>query len=340
MLLAKVEKRRAEAVRRSLFARDAVRKDLAILEEQDSILIPLKENIDAETIREFGLELIEGESHPRTFYRSPYEEIRDRIEIPDKLKSYLPDKWEKLGDVLVLKIPSELDDYEAQIAEIYARVLRAKTVCREVGIITGPYREPNLKVIFGSETETVHVENGIKYKLDVARIMFSSGNINERKRMSELECEGEMVIDMFAGIGYFTLPIAVYTNARKIIACEINPLSYRYLEENIRLNHVESKVTAFLGDNRHLPGKGIADRIIMGYIGTTHHYLPKALELIKSGGTIHYHETCPIDLFPEQPMRRIDDAMNGRRYEIISVREVKSYGPSTIHIVVDVRVLE
>jgi tRNA wybutosine-synthesizing protein 2 len=194
-------------------------------------------------------------------------------------------------------------------------------------------------VIFGGETETVYVENGIKYKLDVARIMFSSGNINERKRMSELECDDEIVVDMFAGIGYFTLPIAVYTKARKIIACEINPLSYRYLEENIRLNHVESKVTAFLGDNRRLQGKGIADRIIMGYIGTTHHYLPKAIELIKPGGTIHYHETCPIDLFPEQSMRRIDNAINGRPYEIISMREVKSYGPSTIHIVVDMRVL-
>ncbi|MCQ5375484.1 MAG: class I SAM-dependent methyltransferase family protein [Methanomassiliicoccales archaeon] len=339
MLLAKVEKSRAEAIRRNLFALDVVRKDLAILEEQDSILIPLKENIDAETIRKFGLELIEGKSHPRTYYRSPYEEIRECIEIPDKLKEYLPDKWEKLGDVLVLRIPTELDDYETQIAETYARVLRAKTVCREIGIITGPYREPNLKVIFGGETETVHVENGIKYKLDVARIMFSSGNINERKRMSELECDDEIVVDMFAGIGYFTLPIAVYTKARKIIACEINPLSYRYLEENIRLNHVESKVTAFLGDNRRLQGKGIADRIIMGYIGTTHHYLPKAIELIKPGGTIHYHETCPIDLFPEQSMRRIDNAINGRPYEIISMREVKSYGPSTIHIVVDMRVL-
>ncbi|MDH7508443.1 MAG: class I SAM-dependent methyltransferase family protein [Methanomassiliicoccales archaeon] len=340
MLLAKVEKHRAEAVRRALFARDIVRKDLAILEERDSILIPLKENLDAATIRELDLVLVEGKSHPRTFYRSPYEEIRDRVDIPDSLKSRLPDKWEKLGDVLILRLPPELDKYEAQIAEVYARVLRAKAVCREIGIITGPYREPNLKVILGDETETVHIENGIKYKFDVARIMFSSGNINERKRMSELECDGETVIDMFAGIGYFTLPIAVYTKAKKIVACEINPLSYRYLEENIRLNHVDSKVTAFLGDNRNLPGKGIADRIIMGYVGTTHHYLPKALELIKPSGIIHYHETCPINLFPEQPMRRIDDAMHGRRYEILSIREVKSYGPSTIHVVVDIRVLE
>ena len=129
------------------------------------------------------------------------------------------------------------------------------------------YREPNVKIIYGNKkTETIHIENGIRYKLDPQKVMFSSGNMDERIRMAKISNPKETVVDLFAGIGYFTLPMAVYSKPKKIFACEINPVAYDYLCKNIVQNDVTSIVEPLLGDNKTTAPKNVADRIIMGYI--------------------------------------------------------------------------
>ena len=158
--------------------------------------------------------------------------------------------------------------------------------------------------------------------------------------MRRLPCSGETVVDMFAGIGYFTLPMAKHAGPRLVWACELNPDSYDYLRENIQLNGVEDRVIAVLGDNRSLPGTRFADRILMGYIGGTAAFLPKAFTMIKQGGLIHFHERYGLDQLPGRMLAEIHEHSAGRRYEVLGWREVKSFGPATIHIVADIRVLD
>jgi len=78
------------------------------------------------------------------------------------------------------------------------------------------------ETIAGFKTETVHRENGVIFNLDARKVMFSAGNLKERMRMS-LFGKDEFVVDMFAGIGYFTLQMAVHSRPRKIMAIEMNP---------------------------------------------------------------------------------------------------------------------
>ena len=340
MLLAKVPRSRAESVRKALFRRRLGCKDRRIGTEGDFVLIPLKGEPPAGVVEELGIELVEGDARDKTCYRPPYDRVVEAADLPDDLKAMLPRHWEMLGDVLVLRLPGELLAHRERIAEAYAEVLEARTVLLDRVNIDGVYRTPEMEKLWGDGTETVHFENGLFYKFDAARIMFSSGNIDEKLRMASLDCRGETVVDMFAGIGYFALPIAVHARPSEVIACEINPLAFRYLRENISLNKVEDVVRPVLGDNRELPGVGIADRVVMGYVRTTAQHLEKAFSLVRQNGIIHYQDTFPLEVFPKMALDNVARAAGGRDYKVERMREVKSYSPGVSHMVLDVRVLD
>ena len=340
MRLARVQRERAEEARRALSSMDAVRRDREILEEGDSILIPLRGESATSLAMDLGFEVVEGHSPPRAHYLAPSQRIGDEIDIPSHLRSLLPRKWEKVGDVLIMKFPPQLGPFKEKVADGYARVLGARTVCDDVGGISGVFREPHLMVVLGRGTETIHAENGVKYMLDVARLMFSSGNIDERIRMGRIDCRGETVVDMFAGIGYFTLPMAVHSRPRKIVAIEINPVAYGYLVENVRLNGVEEIVEPVLGDCAVAAPEGIADRAVMGYVGTTDQYLDAGIAALRKGGVLHYHQTVPERLYPKALEEDLAEAAKraGRTIKIERCARVKKYSPGMLHAVLDARV--
>jgi tRNA wybutosine-synthesizing protein 2 len=340
MLLAKVPRDRAEGVRKVLFRRRLGCKDLRIREEGDAVLIPLSARPPPDLEAQLGLEYVEGEAEEKSCYRPPYDLVVESAAVPEELKASLPRKWEMLGDVLVLRLGEELLPHRTETARAYAEVLGARTVLLDKGRIEGVFRTPEMEVLYGSGTETVHFENGIYYKLDAARLMFSSGNIDEKLRMAALDCRGETIVDMFAGIGYFTLPLAMHTGAARVIACEINPLAFRYLAENVRLNGLENVIEPVQGDNRDLPGERFADRVVMGYVRTTYRHLEKAFSLIKKGGVIHYQDTFPLEVFPRMALDHVERSCLGRKYEVEMMREVKSYSPGVSHMVLDIRVLD
>jgi tRNA wybutosine-synthesizing protein 2 len=340
VLGARVEKSKAESLRKELSARGLVDKTLASVDDGNCVVIPLTGEPPRNLLAVQSATVVDRTFPTRKHTRDPIDIIVETAPVPDHLVQSLPRKWELFGDVLVLRLDRSLDSYEEPIAKSYASVLGAKTVLRDVGGISGEFRRPELKKILGEDTVTVHVENEVKFRFDVSQIMFSSGNMEERIRMAELKCDDETVVDMFAGIGYFSIPLAVYQKPKRVLACEINPVAHAYLKENIRMNGVYGTVHPVLGDNRDLLGADFADRVIMGYVKTTHEFLPTAMRVVKSGGVIHYHETCPNELLPDRPPQRIRDNAKGCRVEIERLKEIKSYAPGISHVVVDARVFK
>jgi len=276
----------------------------------------------------------------------PFDQIKKMLasNIPKELVEFLPDKWEKVGDVLTLVLPEKLERYKKDVAEKYANVLGCKTVLNDIGGISGEYREPNVEILFGnSDTETIHKEGRIKYKLDPQKIMFSSGNMDERIRMGTISNQNEVIVDLFAGIGYFTLPMAVHSRPERIFAVEKNPVSFNYLCQNITLNNVSSIVEPVHGDNRMIAPKNVADRVIMGYFGDTHQFLPIAFECLKNHcGIIHYHDKFADDAVPNKPIELVVDAAEkyDRKANLLNFKCVKSYAPGISHYVFDVKVGE
>ncbi|ASJ00856.1 tRNA(Phe) (4-demethylwyosine(37)-C(7)) aminocarboxypropyltransferase Taw2 [Thermococcus gorgonarius] len=259
-------------------------------------------------------------------------------ELPPELVKLLPKHWVRIGDVIILPLRRELEPYRERIAEVYAEVLNAKAVLRK-GHIHGETRKPDYELLYGDDTITVHVENGVKYKLDVARIMFSPANVKERVRMARVAKPGELVVDMFAGIGHLSLPMAVHRKAR-VIAIEKDPYTFRFLVENIWLNNVQDLMTPYNMDNRDFPAENIADRVLMGYVVTTHEFIPKALSIAKDEAVIHYHNTVPERLMPEEPFATFKRVAREYGYETEKLNEliIKRYAPGVWHVVVDVRV--
>jgi tRNA wybutosine-synthesizing protein 2 len=277
---------------------------------------------------------------------TPFTRIKTTLSsfIPSEMIHRLPDKWEKIGTVVTIKLSEELSLYKQVIGKAYAEVLGCKTTLNDTGGVSGVFRNPVVEVIFGSsETETIHSENGIRFRLDPQTIMFSSGNMTERRRMATIAATNETVVDLFAGIGYFSLPMAVYSKPKKIFACEINPVAYSYLCANVVLNHVCSIVEPLLGDNLRIAPKDCADRVILGYLKEPQGFLRVALECLRNHtGVLHYHELVPVELIPDQPLSHIETVANmyHRSLEVLTVKEIKSYAPRVNHMVLDVRIFE
>lgn len=240
-------------------------------------------------------------------------------------------KYKKIGDILILDSNYQNDDFEE-----LSRKHNVKTIMK-IDHIQGTKREPVYKILYGSQTETINKENGCLFKLDLSKVMWSKGNNNERLRIAKLVGDGETVLDMFAGIGYFSIPIGVHANASEIISVEINPNSYHYLCENIRLNKVNN-ITPILGDCKDVTPNFKADRILMGYVKTTHHYLRVAIDSLNEGGILHYHETVPEKLMDTRPIERIRAEAKNRDVELLKINKIKKYSPGVWHVVIDARI--
>ncbi len=320
----KVRKEKGQEILEKLKEEGRLDGSRVIEEEGDELIIPVHCGTREKVLKK------------REVRQNPFRKIKDEIDLQEELKVKLPSRWEMIGEILLIKLPKELEPWKGYIGKVYAEVLGMKSVLIQ-GNIKGTKREPEVELIYGEEMETVHLENDIKFKLDLSELMFSSGNIDERIRMAGVPEREETVVDMFSGIGYFTLPMAVHSEPEKIYSLEINDTAYEYLKKNIELNDVQNIVTPWKGDNRDFPKKDIADRIVMGYLHDTHRFLPKALELLKEQGVIHYHTRVADQEFPDKVEREISNDIRDE-HEIIEIHKIKSYAPHVYHVVADIKV--
>jgi tRNA wybutosine-synthesizing protein 2 len=279
-----------------------------------------------------------------------------KSELQEELKSeltaqeleLLPSGFQTVGKVIIIKLKPELLDKKELLAETYLKLLPyIRSVYINLGKIEGEYRTPEqIEYLAGEkDPEVLHKEHGVKYKFDITEIMFSQGNLNERKHLGNLVKEGEIIVDMFAGIGYFSLPMAVLSNPKKVYSIELNPTAYKYLEKNIELNDVEDTIVPIHGNCKEettkLSKEGIkADRVVMGVFPAPKDYIGEALAVAKDSGTvIHYEGVVDGDNELELYKEFADIAGDsGLSTELLDHRFIKSYGPNLYHSVYDIKV--
>lgn len=272
----------------------------------------------------------------------PAERVRRRVAAVagEIVARQLPTGYQRVGRVLLLRLPETLRPQFSEIGDAWRAELGVGAVLRHSGGVVGEFRIPRLELIAGEDARTEVVEYGIRYRLDAREVLFARGNRTERHRAGTVTRPGEIVADLFAGIGYFALPAALLGRAGEVWAVEKNPVSFHYLLENVRVNHVADRVRALRGDNREVQLPLAAfNRVFLGYLPSSVPWVPRAMALLRSGGgTLHVHlvqDSRDGRAAAETEVHRAVERARGSGIRTTS-RTVKTYGPGREHVVVDV----
>lgn len=328
----------AEEVRQELHRRGLVDRTARMAKRGGDVLIPVTAEPPADVLRRGARMETADALSPRPLARNPREELQVRLRRYGVPQGLAPTKWERLADVIVVRLSEAARDYGAAIGFAFAEVLDARAVVEDLSGIHGVLRTPEIRILWGRGLEVEHLEGGVRYRFDVAKIMFSSGNLPERTSIASKVRDGAVVVDLFAGIGYFSLPIAMHARPTRVYACELNPVAFHYLVENVALNRAASVVPRF-GDCRETAPRGVADVVLMGHFSAAD-YLDVAFDCLRGSGLVVYHELCPKEQFPQAPIAHLTQGARKRWYDVESVhsRILKSYAPGIVHAVLEARV--
>ncbi|GAX76414.1 hypothetical protein CEUSTIGMA_g3859.t1 [Chlamydomonas eustigma] len=271
----------------------------------------------------------------------------------DELLEDLPVKWERLGDLALLPEGCLVHPAWSSILPdlgglwtVMAKALGVRRLAKQAKVANTGTRDSQAIMLLGSDGWVEHKEGGVTFCLDVTKCMFSSGNVTERMRIGKLKCSGETVVDLYTGIGYYTIPILACAGADKVYACEWNTNAVTALHRNLRANHIPpDRCVVLQGDCRLKAPQSVADRVLLGLLPSSQGGWQTAVLALKpTGGWLHVHENV-LDKaegeWVETAVQRIQSltrAIQGRQHWVASVRHVehvKWYAPHIRHIVVD-----
>ena len=323
----RVPKAEGNTVRMSLKAEGLLDLDHRIASDKDSLLIPiLCASYGEYPIEECDLEEIE---HQETDYR---------MFLPEEIRDILPNSFDCIGDLIIVKIEDELLQYKHQIGEALLKVNRNVRLVLMDGGVKGELRIRELEPIAGSEsTETRHRESGVTMITDPAKVYFNPRLATERMHVASQVKDGETIIDMFAGVAPFGLVICKHAHPKVVYSIDLNHDAYLFMKRNIDLNRAKA-IVPMEGDAsvavKDLPP---ADRVVMNLPQIAYRFLDVALSKTKKGGIVHMHRIMERDESDSLTEQLLDDMRSkGLDCHLAEKRELKTYSPSASVYVFDV----
>ncbi|UCE75334.1 MAG: class I SAM-dependent methyltransferase family protein [Methanomassiliicoccales archaeon] len=327
--------KKAEEVKKALLDEGKLNKNLALEKEEEILYLPILSHEKENLI--LGYEVLERDFQVLEKDIKNYKEL---VDIPEELRQFLPTSFDIVGKVAIIKVQDEIQGYVKQIGEaILSANKSVETVALDCGV-KGEERVRGLKIVAGKEsTETVHKEYGIELETDPSKVYFSPRLATEHFRIAQMVKDDEVVIDMFCGIGPFSILMAKHRKPDKIYAIDINSDAIGYLKRNIKRNKV-SNIVPLLGDSKVLvPDLEGAHRIVMNLPHSAFEFLSFALLKIKNNGVIHYYEVLNHESIDDR-LEEIKKMANkdGITIILLGQREVHTYSPESSLYCLDLRV--
>jgi len=271
---------------------------------------------------------------------APFEPIQidfppeERPATPEDILGYRP-SFEVVGDIALV----EEADAEAVAAAIMATSKSIKAVIAPVSDVEGEFRTRRFRHVAGEvRTITVHKEHSLRYKVDLEGAYFTERLGTERLRVARLVQPGDYVLDMFAGVGPFSLLLA--KKGALVVAMDKNPAAVKCLRENALLNRIQN-IEILEGDAAELAllYVGQADHVIMNLPHSASSFLVPAMRAAKSGGVVHYYCIAPEDdLYRDEALIRKAAKEMGAEVEALYRGIVRSYAPRRHNVVIDFQV--
>lgn len=273
--------------------------------------------------------------------------LADRLK-PDEIK-LLYKSYDIVGEIAIVRFPKALQKRRRIIAEAIMQIQKhVKTVLCQVGPVSSDLRLRKLEWIAGEKkTEATYREHGCVLKVDLERCYFSPRLSYERMRISKHVQPNEVIVNMFSGVGCYSILIAKHSEAEKIYSIDINSVAIEYMRENIRLNKVEGRVVPILGDAKRVIEKKLrnaSNRVLMPLPEKAYEYLDCAVSTLKPVvGWIHYYAFEHAKKH-ENPIEKVKAKVYGKMqklnvdFEVAFGRVVRTIGPNWYQVVVDMMV--
>jgi len=255
--------------------------------------------------------------------------------------------YDVVGDIAIIRVPQTLKPRSQIVAEAIMQTHKnVRTVLLQTSPVLGDFRLRQLEWVSGErKTTTVHKESGCLFEVDLKRCYFSPRLSFERRRVASLVQPHEIVVNMFAGVGCFSIVMAKHSKVDRVFSIDVNPVAFEFMLRNVRLNRVQNEVVPFLGDAKKVVTEKlsrVADRVLMPLPEKAYEYLYHALTALKAGGgLVHCHDFVHAGK-GENPVGKVRDKVIARlnefnvTSEVSFGRVVRATGPYWFQVVVDV----
>lgn len=271
--------------------------------------------------------------------------------VGEEVAKKLWKRVEFIGDLALIRVPIGVDPESLRplAEELIKRFSFVKSVWAALPGVEGAYRLRKHVWLAGEQrSETIYREHGCLFKVNINKVYISPSLNYEHIRIARLVKPGEVVVNMFAGAGLFSIIIAKYSRPRKVYSIDINPDAYNYMVENVFLNRVGDLVEPILGDAREVIAKrlvGVADRVLMPYPELALEYLTDAIKALRDGtGYLHVYLHVHVNKgehYLEKSKRIVEEKINTigvNDYRIENLRKIRNVGPRLHQTVVDLYV--
>ena len=254
--------------------------------------------------------------------------------------------FDQVGDIIILRIPDSLLSKKKIIGKtLFEQVSTANSVFYQSSDVQGDFRTRDLELLAGEDkTETEYKEYGCRFLVDVEKAFFSPRLSTERERIANLVQEGETVINMFGGVGMFSI-MAAKRKKCLVINIDINPVASTLCEKNISRNKLLGNVISINGDAAKIIAEkyvNLSDRTLMLLPERSDEFLESAVSATKNNGVIHYYSHIHADLKSQagQLSEKHYGEISSVKSKILNSKIVRAVGPRYYQTVVDVRITE